>query len=366
MAFDESRLARVARHVRKTGLDALLVAPSEDLAFILGHSPYLCERFQGLFILPDGDYFYICNLLTADEMKEVLPSSQVYSWFDGDGFIDTVKDVFNKKALVGKTIGVSLGVRAFNILEIAAQIDVRWVSARNLPCDARIIKTANELEGLRRVAQITDAAYLETLPQIRPGMTERDVKDILFSAMEKRGGSGCWAIVATGANGSYPHYHRCDGVLQKGDALVMDFGCQMNLMHSDCTRTVFLGKPTDEQRMIYRLVLAANLAGENAAQNGAFIPDVDAAARSIIEAGGHGPSFTTRLGHGIGYQVHEAPDIKQSNRAYLKPGMAFSIEPGIYLTGRYGVRIEDIVIINEQGQTEVLNKTSKELTALEC
>lgn len=364
MAFDQKRLDQAVAQIGKTGLDALLVAPSEDLAFVLGHSPYLCERFQGLFILPDGDYFYICNLLTADEMKAVLPNGQVYAWFDGDGFTGVVAEVLAKKGLVGKTIGVSLGVRAFNILEIADVVDVTWVSARGLLNDARIIKSERELEALRRVSAVTDEAFLETLPQMRAGMTEQEVKKILIANMQKRGGNRCGASVASGPNGSYPHYNEDGRALQQGDAVVIDFGCQIDLLYSDCTRTVFVGEPGERQRRVYDAVLRANLAGEQAARDGAYIPDVDKAARGVIEAAGYGPHFTTRLGHGIGYQGHEAPDIKQSNHAHLGPGMAFSIEPGVYLAGDFGVRIEDIVIINLQGETEVLNKTSKELTVL--
>ena len=149
MALNEKQLERVVREINKQNLDALLVAPSEDLVFLLGHSPLLCQRFQGLFITKDGNYFYVCNLLTYDEMVAELPNKQVYSWFDGDGFIGAVKEVFSKKGLIGKTIGVNLGVRAFNILEMAEAIDVKWVSARNLPYEARIHKTGDELDALR-------------------------------------------------------------------------------------------------------------------------------------------------------------------------------------------------------------------------
>ena len=143
----------------------------------------------------------------------------------------------------------------------------------------------------------------------------------------------------------------------------MDFGCVYKGMYSDMTRTVFFGEASTKQREIYQYVLAANQAGEQAAVAGAYIPEVDKAARSIIEEAGYGADFITRLGHGIGYMIHEGPDIKKNNKRSLLPGMAFSIEPGIYLSGDFGVRIEDIVLVSENGN-EILNQSSKELIIL--
>ena len=366
MALNESQLNRVVKEINKQNLDALLVAPSEDLVFLLGHSPLLCARFQGLFIKSDGDYFYVCNLLTYDEMLNELPNKQVYSWFDGDGFIDVVREVLEKKGLIGKTIGVSLGVRAFNILEIAECMDVKWVSARNLAYEARVHKTDDELDGLRGAAKIADKSFMQMFEEVRPGMTEQDVKNILFKHMENNGGVNYRAIVASGPGGSYPHYIRSDRVLQKGDAVVIDFSCEYKFVRSDTTRTIFIGQPSEAQKKVYDIVRRANAAGEAAAVNGAWIPDVDKAARDIIEAEGYGRYFTTRLGHGIGYLAHEVPDIKQSNHRRLEPRMAFSIEPGIYLAGDFGVRIEDIVIINEKGEAEILNTITKDYLIVDC
>jgi len=366
MALMQHQLDRVVKEINRKNLDGLLVAPSEDLVFLVGRSPLLCERFQGLFILPNGDYFYVCNLLTADEMREVLPNRQVYAWFDGDGFIDTVREVFEKKDLLGKTIGVSLGVRAFNILEIRDALDVNWVSARNLCYDARIRKNDDELKGLRGAAKIADKSFMQMFSDIRPGMTEQDVKNILFSHIRENGGVNYRAIVASGPNGSFPHYTGSDRVLQKGDAVVIDFSNEHMLVRSDTTRTIFIGEPTEFQRKIYDIVRRANEAGEAAATNGAWIPDIDKAARDVIEQEGYGQYFTTRLGHGIGYLSHEMPDIKQSQKQRLEPRMAFSIEPGIYLTGDFGVRIEDVVIINEQGETEILNRIPKDYLIVSC
>jgi len=360
MAISEFQVGRLVKAIRAHKLDALLVAPSEDLVCLLGFSPMLCERFQGLFVTAEGSSFYICNLLYVDELAEHLERKDIYSWFDGDGFVSTVQKAFMEKGLLGGRIGVSQSVRAFNALAIAAAMDVTFVDAMTVIHEARMLKTEEELGGLRKAAAIADAAFGRTVAQMKAGMTEQQVKDILFGHMSALGGVNPEGIIASGPNGALPHYMGGGRALQKGDAVVMDFGCTVDNMQSDITRTVFMGPPPQKQQDIYALVLESNLKGEAAVAEGAWIPDVDKAARDVIEQAGYGPYFTARLGHGIGFLIHEAPDIKRTNERALEKGMAFSIEPGIYLAGEFGVRIEDIVCVNHRGDAEILNKAAKE------
>ena len=168
--------------------------------------------------------------------------------------------------------------------------------------------------------------------------------------------------MAVNEHAALPHYFGNSGVVCEKCIVLMDFGCIYKGMYSDTTRTIFVGKATEREREIYNLVLKANLAGEAAAKNGAWIPDVDGRARKVIEDAGYGVYFNHRLGHGIGYDEHEAPYIRGDYEMHLEPGMAFSCEPGIYIKDDIGIRIEDVVIINEKGETEILNHTSKELT----
>ena len=178
--------------------------------------------------------------------------------------------------------------------------------------------------------------------------------------MLEAGGTDPWSIVASGPNSSYPHYTGYGRIIGEQDIIVLDFGCAYHGLYSDMTRTVFVGGITDKQREIYNLVFQANAAGEATAVKDAFIPQVDKAARDVINNAGYGDYFFTRLGHGIGYMIHEGPDIKKNNDRPLQTGMAFSIEPGIYLGGEFGVRIEDIVLVTDNGN-EILNKSTKEL-----
>lgn len=352
---------------KEQGLDAVLIAPSLDLEFLIGFSPFLCERFQGLFVKQNGDFFYIANLLSKEEIaKRVEPAGKVYSWWDGEDYVAKVAEILREEGLEGKRIGVGESVRAFHILNISKAFSAEFVNAKDLMNETRIHKSTEELNALRDSARVADESLAAALKKIHPGNSEKEIGDILCSEMELRGGKNPGGLICVGANTGYPHYARKgDGaILQEQDILLMDFGCIYNGFYSDMTRTVFFGSVSEKQKKIYNTVLEANLAGENAAFCGAYIPDIDLAARTVIEKSGYGDTFTTRLGHGIGCKVHEAPDIKQSNRRYLEKGMAFSIEPGIYLAGEFGVRIEDIVIINERGEREVLNQFPKDLLIL--
>ncbi|HHZ03214.1 MAG TPA: aminopeptidase P family protein [Tissierellia bacterium] len=354
-------LDKLVNILQKENIDAILIAPSEEMEFIMGHNTHLCERFQALIIKKDGNYFYICNLLTVDEVQSVLgPTVKVYGWFDGDIFTDTVKKAFEEEGLIGKTIAVNSTERAFLILQIMEAVDVKFVNGKPLLEEMRMIKEDKEIDDLRMAARITDESFEELLNFIKPGITERDIARKMNEIFKEKGADEGFTMVCSGPNSSYPHYNDDQRVIQEKDIIVLDWGCKYNNMCSDMSRTVFVGGITEEERKVYEIVRASQEAGEKAAVKGAYIPDVDKAARDIIEKAGYGKYFVTRLGHGIGYSVHEAPDIKASNHRHLEKGMVFSIEPGIYMAGKFGIRIENIVAVTEEGN-EVLNKASKEI-----
>ncbi len=347
--------------LQKKNIDAILIAPSEEMEFIMGHNTHICERFQALIIKKDGSYFYICNLLTKDEVQGVLgPDIKVYGWFDGNVFTDTVKKAFEEQGLIGKTIAVNSTERAFLILQIMEAMDVRFINGKPVLEDMRMIKDEEELNNLRMAAKITDESYEELLKFIKPGMKEADIARKMNEIFKEKGADEGFTMVCSGPNSSYPHYNDDQRVIQEKDIIVLDWGCKYNNMCADMSRTVFVGGVTEEERKVYEIVKASQEAGEKSAVKGAYIPDVDKKARDIIEESGYGKNFFTRLGHGIGYSVHEAPDIKASNHQNLQKGMVFSIEPGIYLAGNFGIRIENIVAVTEGGN-EVLNKATKEI-----
>ena len=363
--MNSTYIRKLAEEMTRAGFDAMMIAPGEELAFLLGVSPMLCERFQGFFVKADGSMFYICNLLYAEELGAVLPREvPVYPWFDGENMTEIVSRVLSLNGLTDAVIGVDQTARAFNILEIMEKVPVTFKNGKALLEEIRIRKTPEELEALRDSAKIVDQVFEDVLPLIKPGVTEREIGQFLLKRMKELGGSSPECIAAFGANASFPHYSSDTAVLKEKDIVLMDYGCTLRGMYSDMTRTVFVGEPTEKEREIYDLVLRANLEAEAQVCKGAWIPDIDRTARDVLDEKGYAHTLISRLGHGIGYTIHEAPEIRQSNERSLESGMAFSIEPGIYIPGEIGVRIEDIVIINEEGKREVLNHADKKLIVL--
>jgi Xaa-Pro dipeptidase len=316
-----------------------------------------------LFIKNNGDFFYVCNLLYAGELQHAIKDMKIYSWFDGEVMTDVVFKILEKENLIGKTIGVNSSAPAFNVLDIAAKTKITFVNAKPLFEEMRIIKTDEELDNLRISASIADKVFEEVIKFIKPGMKEEDVRSFMYSEMTKRGGANPEALVATGPNSSYGHYLGGDRVIEPKDVVLLDYGCTYNNMFSDMSRMIFVGGVTEENRKIYEICREATESGEAACFEGAFIPDIDKAARDVIDKAGYKEYFDHRLGHGIGYMVHEAPDIKASNPRKLEKGMAFSIEPGINIPGKIGMRVEDIVAITDKG-TEILNKATHDLIVI--
>jgi len=359
--MEKHRIEKLAAHISAANLGGMMICPSEEMLFLTGFTPMMCERFQAFFITAQGQYFYVCNLLYKGEMENAFKGEvKIYHWMDGEPMTDTVRQALADYGLLGQTLGVNSSAQAFNALDIMKDCDVTFVNGKDVLEEARIIKTAEETENLRRAAKIADDVFMEALTFIKPGMKEADILQFMTKKMVDAGGANPWGIIASGPNSSYPHYHGTDRVIEEQDLMILDFGCTVGGMFSDMSRTIFVGGITEEQKKVYGIVRQAYEAAEAAAVDGAFIPDIDKAARDIIDDAGYKECFVNRVGHGIGYMIHEGPDIKKSNRRNLQPGMAFSVEPGIYIAGTFGMRIENIVMATEQGQ-EVLNKSSREI-----
>lgn len=358
-------LQKLTEALNDANCDAMMLCPSEELRFFVGFSPLMCERFQGLFLKRDGSMFYFCNLLTGDEVRAAAEGAfPVYTWFDNSVMADVLWDVFQKEGLLNAVIAVNSSAQAFNVLDIAEKTGARFVNGVPLLEEARICKTAIELDALRKAASIADQGFRNTLPQIRAGMTEKQIHDILTGEMAKLGGADPGALVASGPNAGFPHYSGDSRAVQPGDCIILDFGCLWEGLHSDMTRTIFLEPVPAEFKRLYWLLYRAQTAAEDAAQEGAYVPDIDAAARAVLAEENLAGACTTRVGHGIGYMTHEAPYINAHNHMRLRRGMCFSVEPGIYLPGRLGMRIEDIVAIDLDGRREILNRASKDLISI--
>jgi Xaa-Pro aminopeptidase len=228
---------------------------------------------------------------------------------------------------------------------------VEWVPLKDTVETIRVVKDDSEIQALRRSAALTDAAFAHALRGIRPGMTEREVAWQIEIAMRTHGASKVAfdLIVAAGPNGALPHAHPGDRVIQAGDPIVVDIGCVVDGYCSDMTRTFCLGQPDPKYLEIYALVLRAQQAAEAGIHAGVSGVDADALARDVIAQAGYGAQFGHGLGHGVGLAVHESPRASRLSKDTLATGMSLTIEPGIYLPGEFGVRIEDAVIVRDKG-----------------
>jgi len=230
----------------------------------------------------------------------------------------------------------------------------------------RAIKDESEIERIAEAAELADAALRRVIGEGLEGRTERDVAIALELDMRRRGAEhpSFDTIIAAGPHCALPHARPRDVDIRPGDLVVIDWGAELDGYCSDCTRTFSIGEPSSEARRIYDLVHEAQVAGLHAVRSGADGRDVDSAARDIIEAGGHLQHFGHGLGHGVGIDVHEAPRLSQLSEDELASGNVVTVEPGIYLPGRFGVRIEDLVVVTDDG-CRVLTSMSKELTVVE-
>lgn len=229
----------------------------------------------------------------------------------------------------------------------------------------RSVKDADELECIRKAQKIAEDALTELLPQIRPGATERGLALELNRLMFEKGAEDLSfeTIVLSGTNTSMPHGVPSDKVIENGEFVLMDFGAVWNGYHSDMTRTVCVGEPSDEMRKVYDIVLEAQLAGIEAAKAGIMGCELDKVSRDIIEAAGYGECFGHSLGHGVGLEIHERPNASPNYRIALSEGAVVTVEPGIYIAGKFGVRIEDFVVLNNEG-CENLTNFEKNLISL--
>ncbi|MFC6088556.1 M24 family metallopeptidase [Saccharothrix lopnurensis] len=249
----------------------------------------------------------------------------------------------------------------------AAAGDVALVRAPGLVEALRLVKDDAEVEALRMACAAADRALAGLVEHggLRPGRTEREIARELESRMLDHGAAGpsFESIVAAGANSAVPHHRPTDAQVRHGDLVKIDFGALVDGYHSDMTRTLVVGRAADWQRDLHQLVAASQAAGRAALAVGAEVSAVDAAARAVIDAAGHGEHFLHGLGHGVGLQIHEAPALSKAGDGTLLPGMAVTVEPGVYLAGKGGVRIEDTLVVRE-GAPELLTLTTKELVVV--
>ncbi|MEV7152176.1 aminopeptidase P family protein [Streptomyces sp. NPDC093084] len=359
-----SRMARAARTAAEAGLAGLLIAPGPDMVWLTGYTPTaVTERLTLLVLTPGGDPVLVVPTLEAPDAEQADGAAvlSLRNWTDGtDPYAVTAE-------LLGKDgrFGVSDNAWAMHLLGLQkARPDTAYASLTDALPMLRAVKDAAELDLLAAAGAAADAAFEEIRTVAFAGRRESDVGHDLAALLRRFGHEQVdFTIVGSGPNGANPHHEVGDRVIQDGDMVVLDFGGLKDGYGSDTTRTVHVGPPTAEEREVHDIVRAAQEAGFAAVRPGAACQDVDRAARAVITDAGYSEFFIHRTGHGIGVTTHEPPYMIEGEEQPLVPGMCFSVEPGIYLPGRFGVRIEDIVTVTGEGGRR-FNNTTREMVVV--
>ncbi|MBI3764499.1 MAG: aminopeptidase P family protein [Chloroflexi bacterium] len=342
------RLSRLQAQMAHDGVDLVAIAPTANMRYLLGFAPLADERPCALLVSRQATRFVV-PMLNADQV-EGRTGLKAIRWADAAGPQQALAEALSGLGVApGGVLAADDTMRADALLILQEAIrPARTLAAGGLMTALRIRKSEAEIEALARAAAQADRAVMVGVEACRPGVTEREVADKIAGYFRQDGAELVdFTIVASGPSGAFPHHETGDRRLQPGDTIIIDIGASLHGYKSDVTRVVHLGEPSDEVRAVYQAVLEANRRGREAARAGARARDVDRAARGSIEQAGYGPHFLHRTGHGLGLEVHEPPWMTSESDTLLEPGMVFSVEPGVYLQGKFGVRIEDIVVVTE-------------------
>ncbi|MBN2324332.1 MAG: aminopeptidase P family protein [Spirochaetes bacterium] len=333
--------------MRKKNVDIAVIGPTTNMRYLLGNTPHPDERLCVLLVSHDKTQLIVPALNEAQARS--FTDVPLVLWEDHKGPDGAIRSSILKEH--GGVAAVDGSMRADFLLSILKEMSFeRIVAADEIVGELRMRKSKEEIAALKDAAALADRAMVHASVRCVPGMKESDLAWEIESFFRKNGAEqAMFTIVAAGENAAVPHYNHGDAVIEEGKAVVIDIGASLNGYQSDITRVVCPGKPQDEYRTVYEIVRSANAKGREAVRPGATCGEVDAACRSVIEAAGYGERFIHRTGHGIGLDVHEPPYITAGSDLLLEPGMTFSVEPGIYIPGRFGVRIEDIVAVTDKG-----------------
>ena len=344
MANYSDRRRALGGELKKAGVSAFIATTPITMDYYSGFNEGGGERLMALVLNQDGEMQLFCPALSVNQAKR-CGIDQVRGFVDGE---DPGPEI-RTSGLSGK-VAVDDEMLASILLRFQHWLpNVTFVAGSQLAGQVMRKKEADELEQLFSAGKMADVAFDRVRGTIRAGEPESAVAERLQGEMKAQGGLPMFAIIAAGANGAEPHHHTDETVLKQGDVLIMDFGCQTGGYMSDITRTVAVGEPDPEADKVYKVVYDAHMAARAVIKPGVTAGEIDGAARGVIEAAGYGEYFVHRTGHGLGMRVHEEPYIMPNSHEVIREGDVFSIEPGIYLPGRFGVRIENIVTCTADG-----------------
>ncbi|MFC5366597.1 M24 family metallopeptidase [Salinirubrum litoreum] len=361
----ERRTRACQEHLREGPADAVICFPSTNLQYLTGFVEEPGERHLLLFVPESGDPVFLVPDLYEHQVRDDSWIGDVRTWTDGDDPRESVGTIAADLGLTGGHLLVDDTMWARFTQDLRAVLpEATFGLASEVLADLRVRKDDAEIDALRRAGAVADRvmAALRDLGGEAVGLTEADLAREIERRLTDAGGEGVSfePVVGSGPNGAKPHHRHGDRIIDAGDPVVLDFGTRVDGYPSDQTRTVvFDGEPPEHFAEVHRVVREAQQAAVDAVQPGVTAESVDAAAREVIESAGYGEQFVHRTGHGVGLDVHEEPYIVAGNDRELDAGMVFSVEPGVYLPDEFGVRIEDLVVVTDDG-CERLNDAERD------
>jgi len=344
----QRRSDRLRASMQEAGVDLIAVGPTANMRYLAGFVPHPDERLCLLLISPQAVRAVVPKLNAEEWAAHTdLP---LHTWADDEGPGEALRAALSGMPPAQK-LAVDGAMRADFLLPLmAATQPGETIPVEALIAPLRARKSPEEIQALARAAAQADRAMQAAVDACLPGVSETQVAWAAEEAFRLDGAEAVtFTLVASGPNGAYPHHHSGERRLGEGDAIIIDIGATLDGYQSDITRVVFLGEPPAEFLEAYRAVLEANTRGRAAVGPGVSAHEVDRAARSSLEGRGYGEYFIHRTGHGVGLEGHEVPYIMAGNQQTLETGMVFSVEPGVYFPGRFGIRIEDVVVVTESG-----------------
>jgi Xaa-Pro dipeptidase len=352
--MNQNRVERLTQQILAHGLDGVAIVPGPNMAYLSGIHSHVRERPIVLFFPADDDPAIIMPTLEAMKAEAVgMAADRIFAWSDEEGYTGAFQQACAHLELSDYLLGVEalhMRVLELELLQRYAP-GLQTAHAEPIIMALRAVKESAEVAAMEKAIGVAQRAMERLIPRLKIGMTEKQVAAMLTQLQLEEGAEliAFGPIVSAGPNGASPHAVPTDRPLQDGDLLVIDWGCYVDGYPSDITRTFAVGQIDDELKRLYEVVKLANEQGVLASHPGVSGQDVDRAAREVIDDAGFGDYFIHRTGHGLGVEVHEPPFIMEGNTQPLATGNVFTVEPGIYLPNRGGVRIEDNVLITETG-----------------
>jgi Xaa-Pro aminopeptidase len=365
MTVFEERIEALKKEGKKVGIDAFLVTSEKNMRYLAGFSTLAIERFAGIVIPVEvGVPIVIVPRLEETKAKK-FPLKEIMSYSDSESPALLLNKVVKELKLEKATLGIegTLPFKFYQML-VATSSKIRTEDTSNLFSQLRCIKSERELGMIEKAAGIVAEGIEAGIEFTKPGVTELAISSQIERTIKESGGESVpFCLVLSGANSALPHGETSNRKVSEKDVVLMDVGAVYEGYYGDLTRTLFVGEATKKEKEIYDVVAQAQETAIRCVRPGIKAEEVDAAARKVIENAGYGKYFTHRTGHGLGLEVHEEPYIVQGNKTMLKPGMAFTIEPGIYFFEKFGVRIEDNMAVSHT-KGRMLSRISKELTVV--